>query len=77
MKLKVLKTFSDKNTGELYTKDLTIEVSNERGKELLAHPLDLVENVDENPVMDKIIDEVVEEFKEEQKKKTTRKKKAQ
>lgn len=47
MKLKILKKFSDKNTGELYTPGSIIEVANKRGEELLAHPLELVEKIEE------------------------------
>lgn len=47
MKLKILKKFSDKNTGELYTPGLVIDVANKRGEELLSHPLELVEKIEE------------------------------
>lgn len=45
MKLKVLRVFKDKETKELYKVGAEIEVSKERGAELLAHPLKLVEEV--------------------------------
>lgn len=45
MKLKVLKRFTDKNTSELYLEGMIIEVNAKRGAELLAHPLELVEEV--------------------------------
>ena len=45
MKLKVLKGFRDKNSGEMYKVGDQIEVSEERGQELLDHPLKLVEEV--------------------------------
>ena len=42
MKLKVLKAFKDKETGEMRKVGEVIEVTDERGAELLAHPLKLV-----------------------------------
>ena len=45
MKLKVLKSFRDKETKELYKVGAEIEVSDERGAELLEHPMKLVEEV--------------------------------
>lgn len=45
MKLKVLKGFRDKNSGEHYSPGQQIEVSEERGTELLDHPMNLVEEV--------------------------------
>ena len=45
MKLKVLKSFRDKETKELYKVGTEIEVSEERGAELLEHPMKLVEEV--------------------------------
>ena len=51
MKLKILKNFTDKNTGELYTPGLIIDVKDKRGEELLSHPLELVEKIDE-PTLD-------------------------
>lgn len=47
MKLKVLKAFRDKTNGEMKKVDEVIEVSEERGQELLAHPLKLVSEVKE------------------------------
>ena len=47
MKLKILKKFTDKNTGELYTEGLIIDVKDKRGEELLSHPLELVEKIEE------------------------------
>ena len=45
MKLKVLRVFKDKETKELYKVGTEIEVSEERGAELLEHPMKLVEEV--------------------------------
>ena len=45
MKLKVLRVFKDKETKELYKVGAEIEVSEERGAELLEHPMKLVEEV--------------------------------
>jgi hypothetical protein len=42
MKLKVLKAFKDKETGEMRKVGEVIEVTDERGAELLNHPLELV-----------------------------------
>ena len=42
MKLKVLKAFKDKETGEMRKVGEVIEVTDERGAELLGHPLKLV-----------------------------------
>lgn len=42
MKLKVLKTFKDKETGEMRKVGEVIEVTDERGAVLLNHPLELV-----------------------------------
>ena len=53
MKLKVLKSFKDKNSGEMYKAGQTIEVEDERGQELLAHPLKLVEEVKAKKVVRK------------------------
>lgn len=47
MKLKVLRAFRDKTNGEMKEVDEVIEVSEERGQELLAHPLKLVSEVKE------------------------------
>lgn len=47
IKLRVLKRFTDKNTSELYLEDMIIEVNAKRGAELLAHPLELVEEIKE------------------------------
>lgn len=47
MKLKVLKKFVDKNNGEFYIEDMILTVSAKRGAELLAHPLELVEEIEE------------------------------
>ena len=47
MKLKVLSDFTDKNSGELYTTGQIIDVKDKRGEELLSHPLDLVEKIEE------------------------------
>ena len=47
MKLKILKRFNDKNTSELYLEGMTIEVNAKRGEELLSHPLELVEKIEE------------------------------
>lgn len=46
MKLKVLKRFHDKVTGEAYEVGSIIEPTNERGAELLAAKGDLVEMID-------------------------------
>ena len=51
MKLKVLKSFTDKYTDKAYTSGMEIEVKDKRGEELLAHPLELVEKIEE-PVAD-------------------------
>ena len=45
MKLKVLRKFKDKNTGELYEAGSVIEVSDERGAEIIGNPLKLAEAV--------------------------------
>ena len=45
MKLKVLRVFKDKETKELYKVGAEIEVSEERGAELLEHPMKLVVEV--------------------------------
>ena len=45
MRLKVLRVFKDKETKELYKVGTEIEVSEERGAELLEHPMKLVEEV--------------------------------
>lgn len=42
MKLKVLKEFKDKETGEMRKVGEVIEVTDERGAVLLNHPLELV-----------------------------------
>ena len=42
MKLKVVKAFKDKETGEMRKVGEVIEVTDERGEELLNHPLELV-----------------------------------
>lgn len=42
MKLKVLKEFKDKETGEMRKVGEVIEVTDERGAVLLSHPLALV-----------------------------------
>lgn len=47
MILKIKKQFRDKYTQELYKVDDTIEVSEERGAELLADSRELVEAVEE------------------------------
>lgn len=47
MKLKVLKSFTDKYSGEFYTSGLIIDVKDKRGEELLSHPLELVEKIEE------------------------------
>ena len=47
MKLKVEKKFIDKNTGETYLPEQIIEVSEERGIELLKDERVLVKYVDE------------------------------
>lgn len=54
MKLKVLKNFWDKNTGEPRKVGDIIDVSKERAEELLKHQLELVE----------IVDEIIKETKE-------------
>lgn len=46
MKLKVLKSFVDKVNGKTYNVDDVIDVSDARGKEILSHPLELVEVVE-------------------------------
>lgn len=46
MKLKVLKCFVDKVNGKTYNVDDVIDVSDARGKEILSHPLELVEVVE-------------------------------
>ena len=50
MKLKILKKFTDKNTGELYIPDMEIEVKDKRGEEILAHPLELAEKIEEKSI---------------------------
>jgi hypothetical protein len=55
MKLKVLKRFHDKVTGEAYEVGSIIEPTNERGAELLAAKGDLVEKIsgsDDEPETD-------------------------
>lgn len=47
MILKIKKQFRDKYTQELYKVDDTIEVSEERGAELVSDPRELVEAVEE------------------------------
>lgn len=47
IKLRVLKRFTDKETSELYLEGMILDVSEKRGKELLGHPLDLVEEIKE------------------------------
>ena len=61
MKVKVLKTFQDKYTGEIYKAGETITVSKERFEEILT--------------VDKLVEEAAEEVAEEQPKKSGRKKK--
>lgn len=46
MKLKVLKCFVDKVNGKSYNINDVIEVTDARGKEILSHPLELVEVVE-------------------------------
>ena len=48
MKLKILKKFTDKNNGELYVPEQIIDVSSKRGEELLSHPLELVEKIEDS-----------------------------
>lgn len=48
MKLKVLKSFNDKYTDVLYTEGQVLEVTEKRAKELLSHPLELVEVIEED-----------------------------
>lgn len=47
MKLKVLKSFNDKYTDALYTEGQILEVTEKRAKELISHPLELVEVIEE------------------------------
>jgi hypothetical protein len=47
MKLKVLQAFHDKDSNELYEIGKELEVTEKRGKELLAHPLSLVSQIQE------------------------------
>lgn len=60
MKLKVLKSFVDKENGKFYNVGETIEVSDKRAKEILSHPLEIAE---------KIAEDVVTEPKPQRKKK--------
>ena len=46
MKVKVIKSFRDKNTGELYEADSIIDVKKERAEELLKDARGLVEKVE-------------------------------
>lgn len=66
-KLKAKQSFVDKYTEQVYKVDEMIEATEERGKELLADPRELVE----------LVEEIKEEPEEEKpaKKTTTRKKK--
>lgn len=50
IKLKILKKFNDRYTGELYTEGLVIEVSKERANELLNHKLELVEVIKDTTI---------------------------
>lgn len=45
MKLKVVKKFRDKITGELHQVGDTFEVEDERGEELLGHEMGIVSEV--------------------------------
>lgn len=47
MKLKVLKSFYDKDTNELYDVGSIVEVNDKRGKEILASKFDVAELVEE------------------------------
>lgn len=47
MKLKVLKSFNDKYTDALYTEGQILEVTEKRAKEIISHPLELVEVIEE------------------------------
>lgn len=46
MKLKVLKSFVDKTNGKKYNIGDVIDVTDSRGKEILSHPLELVEVIE-------------------------------
>lgn len=82
MKLTVLKNFWDKITGEPRKTGDIIDVSKERAEELLKHPLELVEVIQEesaDKIIKDIVDETIQELKEEKATtvKKTRKKKTQ
>lgn len=47
MKLKVLKPFVDKVTNAMYSAGDEIIVSDTRGKEILSHPLEVAELIEE------------------------------
>lgn len=47
MRLKILKPFVDKVTNAKYSAGDEINVSDSRGKEILSHPLELAEQIEE------------------------------
>lgn len=55
MKLKVLKKFVDKYSGEFYIEDMILTVSEKRAKELLAHPLELVQEIKEEKSAEEVM----------------------
>lgn len=60
MKLLVKKAFKDKYTGELYPAGTELDVSAERGAEILEHPMHLAEEVKKHsrPTKQDLVDEV-------------------
>lgn len=53
MKLKVIKDFYDKYTNEFYKVGQTINVSEERGKEILSSPYNVAELIKEKKIKTK------------------------
>lgn len=47
MWIKAKRNFTDKETGNLYEKDKTYEVKDDRGKEILKNPYQVAEEVKE------------------------------
>lgn len=63
MKLTVIKSFTDKLTGELRRIGEIIDVDAERGNELLSHPLNVVKQYHAaKPTKDDLLDEVEREL---------------
>lgn len=72
-KIKVLKRFHDKETGQVYNVGEIVEVTEKRAKEIISHPLEVAEllEAETKPVETEIPVEPVEAAKP----KTTRKRK--